>query len=254
MVLVATLNEDDTEVMIQYQTDFATLAHAQEIQAILHGDIDFLGSTAQQGPPAADMSDIRRLYDTLYDAYFGHIFGLDEASALGQWRVRYKCMNAGHFPLLPCATYKANANASASYMIDNFGWRDDYEVTIQILASWAILQACYTRFTDVLVGNCSPDAECVTAGGAMPVPTPMQLSVSFKQRVVSCLDPVQSTITAYSELPKLPEHKLRGISDELAFAYDFRTVQGVGQTSVLGQIPNPNAKSNAHYHRRAFSM
>jgi hypothetical protein len=126
------------------------------------------------------MSDVRRLCDTLYDAHFRHTFGLDEVSALGQWRARYKCIDAGHFHPVHYATYEANANTLASYMIDNFGWRDDYEVTTQILASWAILQAWYTRSTDVLVGIRPSGAECVTASGAMLIPTPIQLSVDHR--------------------------------------------------------------------------
>ncbi|KID81564.1 non-ribosomal peptide synthetase [Metarhizium guizhouense ARSEF 977] len=253
VVLIATLNQDDTEVMIQYRTDFATLAYAQEIQAALHGVIGFLGSTMWQDP-RAKMSGDRTAYDSLYDAYFYRTLGTDEASALDKWKSQFKAIDAGHFPSLPCATYKANINALASYMIDNLQWRNDYDVTTQVLASWAILQACYTRSTDISVGICPPGTKHGTASGVMLEPTPMQLRVDLKQHVVSYLDLVQSTITTYSELPRLPTQRLRGLSDELALAFDFQTVLSIDDASGQSRTPSPSVTSNAYYRPRVFSM
>lgn len=248
MVLAATLNKDDTEVSIQYQTDFASLANAQEIQAALQRAINFLGSTTRQNPPAA-MSDAK-LCDFLYDAYFYHTVGIDEDSALEQWKAQFKDFDAGyHFPYLPYTTYKPNVNASAPYTIESLQWRNDYEVTTQILASWALLQASYTGSADVLIGACSTGAEYGTARGAMP--TPMQMNVYLNQSVSSYLDLVQSIIMTYSELPRLNIHRLRSLSGELALACDFQTVLSIERASSQGKVQSPSAGSNAG---RALSM
>ncbi|KAL4926547.1 uncharacterized protein BDV17DRAFT_293346 [Aspergillus undulatus] len=54
IVLAATINNADTEVSIQYRTDFVSLENAQDIQDALRSAIDFLGSTQNSyGPSGA---------------------------------------------------------------------------------------------------------------------------------------------------------------------------------------------------------
>ncbi|KAG8410847.1 hypothetical protein J3459_016935 [Metarhizium acridum] len=192
------------------------------------------------------MSGDRTAYDSLND-------GTGEASALDQWKYQFKTINAGHFPSLPCATYKANINALASYMIDNLQWRNDFNVTTHVLAPWAILQACYTRSTDISVGICPLGTKYGTASSVMFEPTPMQLRVDLKQHVVSYLDLVQSIITTYSELPRLSTQRLRGLNDDLALASDFQTVVSIDDASGQSITPSPIVTSNAYYRPRVFS-
>ncbi|RHZ67355.1 uncharacterized protein CDV56_109100 [Aspergillus thermomutatus] len=226
MVLAATLNKNDTEVSIQYRTDFASLPHAQEIQTALQKAIEFLESVAQDTPAAAESDP--RFCDSLYDAYFYHTVGTDEGSAITQWIALFDGMDAAcHFPPpLPSATHRPCANASASYTIQDMQWRNDCDATTQLFASWALLQTSYGNSADILVGTRG------STGGATPMPR--RIHVALNQSVSSYLNSVQSIIATCSKLPPLSIHRLRALSAELALACDFQTVLEVGGDSVQG--------------------
>ncbi|RHZ69161.1 hypothetical protein CDV55_104842 [Aspergillus turcosus] len=130
MVLAATLNRNDTEVSIQYRTDFASLSHAQEIQSALQKAIGFLESVMQDTPAAESDS---QSYDSLYDAYFYHTVGIDERSAISQWIALFGGMDAPcHFPSLPSSTHQPCANALASSTILDIQWGNDRDTTTHL--------------------------------------------------------------------------------------------------------------------------
>lgn len=204
--MAGTTNKDDTEVSIQYRTDFATAAQAQEIQAVLQYAIVFLCSILE------DQSSEDR---SLFDGFFHHAFGTSEASALQQWQGHFRDIDASsHFPSLSFASHKAIAFRSATHTVEDLPWRDDYAADTQILAAWALLQASYTGCADVLLGVCSDD----------PQPMPLRVSVDLNQSLSSYLETVQSTLQTWSDLPRLPLHRLRLIGGDTALACDFQTV------------------------------
>jgi amino acid adenylation domain-containing protein len=246
IALTATLNRADTDVSIQYRTDFMSFANAQEIRSALQSAIEFLGSVGQQdGPPGTSPHT-----GSLYDAYFSHAVGIDEASALEQWKAHFKDIDVGsHFPSLPNATHRPRLNASASCTIQNVQWRNDYDVTTQMFASWAILQACHGGSADALVGVSLMRAEYGTTISA--IPTPMRIKVDLSQTVSSYLNSVRSTIAAWSNLPQISIHRLRDISMESALACDFQTVLSVQTTSAKGNGEISKADPNT---ARALSL
>ncbi len=239
--MAATLNNGGTEVSIQYQTDFASLANAQSIEAALQTAI--LGSVAQQDTPAA--TSYAKFSESLYSVYFYHTVDTDEASALEQWKDQFKGIDAGcHFPSLPYASHKPNVDASASCTIENLQWRNDCGVTTQIIASWALLQASYGGSAGVLIGACSLGAEHGAESGVMP--TPMRMTIELDQSISSYLASVQSTIASSSKLPRLSIHRLRGLSGEFSLACDFQallSVEGASSVQSKGQGPKQRTRS-----------
>lgn len=210
LVLAGTTDKDDTEVGIQYRTDFATPAQAQEIQTVLQCAIGFLGSV---------LGDQDFEHKSLFDGFFYHAFGTSDASALEQWQGQFKGIDASsHFPSLPYASHKALANSSATYKIENLPWRSDYAADTQVLAAWALLQASYTGCVDVLVGVCAESSQ----------PMPFRVNVPFTQSLSSYLEATQSTLETWSELPRLPLHRLRLSGGDTALACDFQTILSTG--------------------------
>ncbi|KAI9930841.1 Non-ribosomal peptide synthetase [Aspergillus wentii] len=248
IVLAATLNKDDTEVGIQYRTDFASLANAQEIRIALQSAIKFLGSIAQQD--ASGVTSCVKISDSLYDSYFHHTVGTDESSALEQWESHFKGIDAGcHFPSLPNASHRPSANASTSYTIENPQWQSDRNVTTQIFAAWALLQASYGGSADISIGTGSLGAEYGATSNAMPIP--MRINVNLNQGVSSYIDSVQSTITTWSKLPQLAIHRLRSLNTDSALACDFQTVLSIERASTYDKTQITKTESNV---TRALSV
>ncbi|RAL12731.1 acetyl-CoA synthetase-like protein [Aspergillus homomorphus CBS 101889] len=106
MVLAATIDNADTEVSMQYRTDFMSLVNAQEIQDALQSAIGFLGSTQDSGAAA--------LSGSLYDAYFNRAFEMEESTILERWNAHFNGIEAGvHFPPALNAPQKAKVTSSA---------------------------------------------------------------------------------------------------------------------------------------------
>ncbi|KAL5360425.1 hypothetical protein BJX96DRAFT_175281 [Aspergillus floccosus] len=236
IVLAATINDADTEVSIQYRTDFVSLGNAQEIQDTLQSAIEFLGSTQDCCGPSGPAA----LSGSLYDAYFNSTFGMDESSALERWNAHFKGVEAGvHFPPHPNASHKAKATSLTSYEIETLEWRRDYDMATQVFATWAILQVCHENSTDALLGVfCLPAAygDIHTRG-----PMPMRINVALDQTLSSYLDSVKSAIRAWSKIPRLSIHKLRSLSTASALACDFQTVLSVQENPVSLDELVPNA-------------
>ncbi len=205
--------------------------------------INFLGSVEQHDTPAA--ASHAKFCDSLYDAYFYHTVGGDERSTLEQWKAQFRGIDAGcHFPPLPPTTLKPSSNTLASFKIDDLQWRNDFNVATQIIASWALLQACYGGSADVLIGACLSGDEYRGTGDAMP--RPLRLRVDLNQRISSYLDSVQSTAASWLELPRLAMHRLRGLGDESSLACDFQTILDLEGPSakVGGQIPDTDSNTS----------
>jgi amino acid adenylation domain-containing protein len=235
--LAATIDNADTEVSIQYRTDFLSLENAQEIQDALRSAIEFLGSTQD----SYGLSGAAALSGSLYDAYFNSTFDMDESSALERWNAHFMGIEAGvHFPPSPNASHKAKATSSTSYEIERLEWRHDYDMAAQVFASWAILQVCHENSTDALLGVSSLPAvygDVHTRG-----PMPMRIKVALDQTLSSYLDSVQSAIRTWSKIPRLSIHRLRNLSIASTLACDFQTVLSVQENpvSIDGLVPSAN--------------
>ncbi|KAI8957437.1 acetyl-CoA synthetase-like protein [Daldinia sp. FL1419] len=241
LVLAGTLHGGDTEVSFQYRTDFVSLANARAIRVALENAINFLGSVTDQDTPAAE--SLAKFTGSLYDAYFYHAAGTDEAYAIEQWKAQYQGLEPGcHFPVLPPTSLKPVANTLASHEIQNIEWKDDYDVSAQILASWALLQASYGSSSDVLVGAASLGSEYDATSGRLPAP--MRTKIDLNQSVSSYLDSVQSTAETWAKLPSLAIHRLRQLSDESALACDFQTVLSFSRASPENEEQDLNAGSD----------
>jgi amino acid adenylation domain-containing protein len=206
-----------------------TSANAREIGHALENTIKFLGSVLQQKPAAA-VSRTNSPGLSLYDAYFDHAFRTDEISALEQWKTLFNDIDAAcHFPAVVSGPSIPGAKASASCTITNLNWRDDYEVTSQIFASWALLAASYGNTRDVIVGarlrNDSVGARKSAA------PTPVRLVVDLDRTVSAHLSSVQSAMENHSRLPVLPFHRLRAINHNSALAWEFPAVLSIDEYS-----------------------
>ncbi|KAI3318464.1 acetyl-CoA synthetase-like protein [Xylariaceae sp. AK1471] len=222
IVLSATLNRVHTEVSIQYRTDFITSANAREIGHALENAIKFLSSTVERKPFAA-ISCTNSPGLSLYDAYFHHTFRTDEISALEQWKALFNGMDSAcYLPAVVSGPSISGVKASASYTITNLTWRDDYDVTSQIFASWALLVASYGNTRDVIIGARLRN-ENVGVRKSAP-PTPMRLVVDLDRTVSAHLSSVQSAMENHSRLPFLPFHRLRAIDNNSALACDFSAV------------------------------
>ncbi|KAF4452929.1 nonribosomal peptide synthase [Fusarium austroafricanum] len=216
VVLAATVNEDDTEVTVQYRTDFTSNTLARQVHRVVCETIVFLCSSLRQTSSPAT--------EPLYDAFFLHLFYAYEDSVLNVWESTFHAVDICQFPSLPFTARHAKADASACYSIKDIEWRECHSLATQVIGCWAILQACYTRSQDIVLGLCPSDRDPTSADGFVCAPTPMRLTVDLNQDAVAYLDLVQSTIASHSDLPRLPLHRLVSISDELYFAYDFQTV------------------------------
>jgi amino acid adenylation domain-containing protein len=242
MILAATLNNDDTEVKIQYRTSYICSANVEEVRAYLEGAIEFLCSITRR------QSEIKHC-DSLYDAYVYHIIGTDEASALEEWKSRFTDLDAGsHFPALPYPAHKSHVAASVSYTIESLSWRDDYQTNTQVLASWALLQASYRGSSDALIGTGPLGSEYGTKTGAI---LPMQIPVALDQPVSSYLDVVQSTIKTYQALPKLSQYRLRDLGDDLALACDFQTILSIDNEPGPTVLPDSGRALSLQIHALA---
>ncbi|OQE26099.1 hypothetical protein PENFLA_c007G00417 [Penicillium flavigenum] len=240
MVLAATLNKGDTEVSIQYRTDFVSLANAQVIQATLQSAIEYLGSVWQQDTSAAVCED------SLYNAYFYHMVGTDETSALQQWEAHFSGIDAScHFPSPPKSPHRPGLDASVSSTIENVQWRDDCNIATQILASWALLQSSYGYSGDAVIGASSLGTEYGVISSRIPVPMPMRIKVDLNQSVISYIDSVQSIIQSWSKLPQLAMHRLRGLSAESGLACGFQTVVRIESAAAKADGQISTATSSA---------
>ncbi|KAI1822017.1 acetyl-CoA synthetase-like protein [Xylaria intraflava] len=227
LVLSATLEKVQTEVSIQYRTDFVTSANAREIGLALENAIKYISSIVQQ-QPLVGTSSTNSPSISLYDAYFYHTFRTDEVSALEQWKALFSDINAdSHFPAVVRGSSATGVKASACRKITNLNWRDEWNVKSQILASWAILVASYGNTRDVIIGTRS-QSHSVDVRKSPPT-TPMRLVIDVNQTVSENLSSVQSTIDGHSRLPGLPIHRLRTIDDESALAWDFPTVLTINE-------------------------
>ncbi|KAF3054868.1 Nonribosomal peptide synthetase 13 [Daldinia childiae] len=241
LVLAGTLDKGDTEVSFQYRTDFISPTNAWAIQVALENAINFLGSVSEQDTPAA--ASYAKFNESFYDAYFYHIAGTDEVYAVEQWKAQFQGLEPGcHFPVLPPTSLKPVANATASHVIENLEWRNDYDVSAQVLASWALLQASYGSSTDVLVGASSLGGEYGATSGR--IPAPFRTKVDLNQSVSSYLDSVQSTVVTWTKLPLLAIHRLRELSDESALASDFQTVLSFSRASAQDDGKDSHVDSN----------
>lgn len=234
-MLSATLNRDETEVSIQYRTDFLTSGNAHAIQTALQNAIEFLSTVTQADAPAA--TAYATFATSLFDAYVHHTLGTDEASALEQWRAQFNGIDSTcHFPPLPSASHVPCPSASASYTIENLEWRADFEAGAQILASWALLQASYGDASDVVFGAGPLGTKYAPASTSL-MPTPMRLHVELGQDIASFIGSVQSSFNTWSKLPRLPLCRLRSLGAESSLAFDFQTVLSIetGSNQRKGQ-------------------
>ncbi|KAI8952013.1 acetyl-CoA synthetase-like protein [Xylaria longipes] len=215
LVLSATLDKMHTEVSIQYRTEFSTATNAQEIQHALENAIRFLGDALRHKPHA----EVPGL--ALYDAYFSHAFHTDENSALGRWKALLgECDEICHFPAIAGRPPTLAVIESISFAISNLTWRDDFDVSTQILASWALLAASHGSTRDVIVGTRSMNVIS---------PTPMRVVVDFNATASAYLNSVQSSIENYSKLPRLPPQRLRALDNDAALAWDFPAVLSIDE-------------------------
>ncbi|KAF7557585.1 hypothetical protein G7Z17_g620 [Cylindrodendrum hubeiense] len=242
LVLSAILKEGETDIKVQYRTDFVTLANVQEIQAALQSAIGFLSYVMQHD--ATTVNPYTEHSKSLYDDYFHHIVGTEETVALERWKVQFQGIDSDcHFPVLPYEYRMPNINASISCAIENLQWRMDCDEITQILASWALLQASYGGSADVVIGACLFGAEYRATNYA--IPTPLRINADPSQSVLSYLDSVHSTIETWSKLPQLSIHRLRRLSEVSALACGFQTMLSVGRASDQGKGEGPNVDSNA---------
>jgi hypothetical protein len=235
--LAATIDNANTEVSIQYRTDFLSLENTQEIQDALRSTIEFLSSTQD----SYRLSSAAALSGSLYNAYFNSTFDMDESSALKRWNAHFMGIEAGvHFPPSPNASHKAKATSSTSYKIERLEWRHDYNMAAQVFASWAILQVCHENSTDALLSVSSLPAvygDVHTRG-----PMPMRIKVALDQTLSSYLDSVQSAIRTWLKIPRLSIHRLQNLSIALMLACDFQTVLSVQENpvSINRLVPSAN--------------
>ncbi|EPS29593.1 hypothetical protein PDE_04543 [Penicillium oxalicum 114-2] len=219
VVLAAAVKNDDTEVAIQYRTDFMSSENARGMLDILRSAIKFLGSTLN----AHGLSGTAVSSDSLYSAFFKSTFGTDEASVLAVWNAHFEGIEAdAHFPSSPNASHKVQANSSTSYEIQQLEWRSGHKSSTQVLASWAVLQACHGNSSDALFGisTASTDREFVQMGE----PAPMRIKVDLSQTLSSYLDSVQSTEERWLEMPPLSPLVLGRLNTASRIACDFQTV------------------------------
>lgn len=237
-MLSATLNKDETEVSIQYRTDFLTSGSAHAIQTALQNAIEFLSTVTQADAPAATV--YASFASSLFDAYIHHTLGTDEASALEQWRAQFNGIDSTcHFPSLPSASHVPCPGASASCTIESLEWRPDFDAGSQILASWALLQVSYGDASDVVFGAGPLGTKYGPATNSL-MPTPMRLHVDLSQDIPSFIASVQSTFQTWCKLPRLPLSRLRSLGAESSLAFDFQTVLSIETGSNLrkGQSPS----------------
>ncbi|KAI9647878.1 hypothetical protein NHQ30_004266 [Ciborinia camelliae] len=249
LVLAGTLKNGETDVSIQYRTDFATSAHAQSIQSALEKAVHFLESTASQNATATANNQFG---SSLYEAYFYHMTGTNEASVVDNWRAQFKDIDAGcHFPFVSYGSHELDAKSTASYNVGNLEWTDDCNATTLILGSWGLLQASYGGSSDVVVGASVSGAKDTASSHAILMP--MRLNLDLKQSVASYLNSVRSTAATFANLPSLPINRLRGLSGELALACNFQTVLSIGEDSAGDKKLDVSTDSDSNL-ARAFSI
>ena len=213
-MLSGALDKDNTEVGIQYRTDFASSFYARAIESAFTEALSFLDTTATAST-------------SLYDGYFGHMTGSTEASALESWRLQFKGLDAGcHFPPLPYPSHTARANSTASHDIHKLTWLSKYNVKTLILGSWALLQASYEASADVVVGVSTWAAEYGTERHSAPLP--IRLKIDLTQDVGSYLEHVQVVATEFANLPGLPLNRLSRLGGESTLACNFQTTLAIG--------------------------
>lgn len=208
LVLSATTNKDETEVSIQYRTDFASFSHAEAISSALQSAIDFVSDV-----------DNNRLAekDSLYDLYFIETYGTDETAAIQEWKDHFAGLDAAcHFPTLPNASHVPKAKTLAASSIGNLQWRHNIDREAQVLAAWAVLQASYGGSVDVVLGS-------MLLGGDYGV-TPIRVAVNLDQIVYSYLEKTAFTVETYSKFPRIAHQRVRDISSDAAVACDFQTI------------------------------
>lgn len=227
LVLSATTNKNETEVSIQYRTDFASPSHAEAISSALQSAIGFV-SDVDKGEAASKSS--------LYDQYFIEIFGTDEAAALLQWKEHFAGLDAAcHFPTLPNASHVPKAKTLAASSIGNLQWRHNIDREAQVLAAWAVLQASYGGSADVVLGSS-------LLGGDHGV-TPVRIAAHLDQTVYSYLEKTAFTVESYSRFPRIAHQRLRDISSDAAVACDFQTIISFEKQSAATNGDQGSAKS-----------
>lgn len=248
--MVATLGDDTTDITVQGRTDFASLTHAHEVRVVLQGAVEFLSFALGQHPPLVDLAGC-----SVYEAYFKATFGTDEGSAVDKWRRMSTGFDPGQYPPLPYATYVPKPSASARHTIEDLSLDDvRYDAATQILASWAVLQACYDRSPDITIGLCLHGPGRGGEDAALSRPLPLLLAANLNRRVDTYLDTVQSTVVALSEAPKLPLQRLCRLNSELTLACDFQTVWSIEKLGAAPGSASPCELEDFYYHGRVLAI
>lgn len=166
--------------------------------------------------------------------------GADEDSALQDWRIQLRDLEAGcHFPSIALTSYQPRPNSRASFHAPEIAWTDKFDRATLLLGSWALLQTSYQRSSDVVVGY--PQAE------KQGSPFPLRIRVDLTQSTCAYLDGVQVAVENFKILPQIPITRLQSEGSEMPLASGFQTVLSIEETSnpdlKLGTAENSSEKA-----------
>lgn len=254
LVVAVVLHNEDTEVGLQYRTDFMSCAYANSMNLVFQNAIQFMCSISQPRPEDSIFQS--QLDDSLYNTYYLHNHGTSESFAVESWQSQFEDLDPKcNFPILPTEIVELNIDSSISHVIENPGWRGDHTSATQVLAAWAVLQASYTHSTDVCIGEYPSSESRHEIHSALP--KPMRIKIDSGHAVEQLLTIVQSTVKLYEDLPELHPENIRRLGANPSLACDFQTVLFIEDIEETPESLSPAKGMNSHIRLnapRALSM
>ncbi|KAA8577032.1 hypothetical protein EYC84_007048 [Monilinia fructicola] len=216
VVLTSKLNEQETEISIQYRGDYMSLGIAQAIAGGLISAITYIvGFPGGKGPKSQSTPTAE---SSLYKSYFEHLNGIDESSVVSHWSNRFKDLDGNAFPSLPLAFYQPQPDSTEEHVVSMQDWPEHYTVSSLVEVAWASVQAAYTNLDDTWFGVLSCEAE----------PTPLQLAGALPTRIaLGCKQNVSDLLGRLSNRTDrnvLNVLRVRQLSDEAARACQFQSL------------------------------
>ncbi|CAJ2505645.1 Uu.00g130390.m01.CDS01 [Anthostomella pinea] len=227
LLLSALLEDDKTDISVQYRGDYMSTGFAENIAGCLGSAMTYLIGTLSRtldraGSPAPYTNGH---IPSLYHAYFRNTHGGEEDSELVHWRSQFEHFDGTMFPPLPLGSHQPRADASVECVICNISWPQSSTAVSLVKAAWASVQAAHDSSNDVCFGLLCCDSEPTSQQLATSLPTRVTLNREVK--VSDLLDRLDTNKSGHPGHRSLNFLRVRLLSEEAARACQFQTLVAI---------------------------